>query len=90
MATYMIGYDLNSPGQDYTSLIDAIKGLSGTRWHHLDSTWLVVTTKSAKKIRDQLEPHLDDNDELLVAALLGEGAWIGFSDSASNWPKDNL
>ena len=46
MATYMIGYDLNRPGQDYPALIDAIKRL-GTWWHHLDSTWIVVTDQKA-------------------------------------------
>ncbi len=40
MATLMIGYDLNKT-KDYPALFQAIKGLGGAWWHHLDSTWLV-------------------------------------------------
>ena len=90
MATYMIGYDLNKPGQDYDDLIDAIKNIGSNWWHCLDSTWIVVTDKSAVTIRDQLSPHIDRNDELLVARLTGEAAWTGFDDKCSNWLKNNL
>lgn len=90
MATYMVGYDLNRPGQDYKDLIGAIEKLSGTRWHCLDSTWLIVTDRSAKEIRDALKPHLDGNDELLVAKMAGEGAWAGFNEECSSWLSNNL
>ena len=43
MATMLIGYDLNRPGQNYDDLFDEIKNL-GTWWHCLDSTWLVNKT----------------------------------------------
>ncbi|MEU9154089.1 CRISPR-associated protein Cas2 [Streptomyces sp. NPDC048417] len=85
----LIGYDLNSPGQDYDSLFTAIKGL-GTWWHHLDSTWIVKTTKTTAEVCDTLKGHIDSNDELLVVALTGEGAWIGFNDLGSKWLMDNL
>lgn len=89
MSTYAINYDLNKPGQNYDSLIEAIKQFA-TWWHHLDSCWLVVTNLSAADIRDRLKPHLDRNDELLVAKLSGEAAWAGFTDRGSKWLKDNL
>ncbi|KAA0252806.1 MAG: SinR family protein [Acidobacteria bacterium] len=89
MKTYMIGYDLNHPGQDYTSLEDAIKVL-GTWWHCLDSTWIVKTNQSATSIRNTLKSHIDANDELLVAALNGESAWTGFDNKCSGWLKDNI
>ncbi|MFD5545775.1 CRISPR-associated protein Cas2 [Streptomyces goshikiensis] len=85
----LIGYDLNSPGQDYDSLFEAIKEL-GTWWHHLDSTWVVKTTKTTVEVRDTLKGHIDSNDELLVVALTGKGAWTGFNDRGSKWLKDNL
>jgi hypothetical protein len=53
MALYMVGYDLDKPGQDYPDLIAAIKTY-GTWWHHLDSTWLIVTDKSVVQVRDHL------------------------------------
>lgn len=91
MASYMIGYDLNKPVQNYNDLIDAIKKVGTNWWHCLDSTWIVKTDKTAAQIRDELTPHIDhQNDELLVARLSGEGAWIGFDSKCSTWLKDNL
>lgn len=89
MATYIISYDLNRPGQDYESLYKAIKQL-GAWWHHLDSTWVVVTQKSAAQVRDVLTPEVDANDKVLVVRSAGEGAWRGFNDKGSQWLKDNL
>lgn len=90
MATYLIGYDLNKPHKDYPELIEAIKALCGSWWHHLDSTWIIKHTGPAGVIRDALKPHIDSNDELLVVELSGERAWAGFSDRGSEWLKNNL
>lgn len=89
MATYMVGYDLNKKGQNYPSLIAAIKSY-GTFWSCLDSTWLIVTTESAEEIREHLQRFIDANDELLVAALTGEASWIGFTTDCSNWIEEHL
>lgn len=87
--SYLIGYDLNKSGQDYTKLIDEIKKL-GTWWHCLDSTFIIKSSSTAVIIRDHLKKYIDSNDELLVVALTGEGAWTGFSTECSNWLKENL
>lgn len=87
--SYLIGYDLNKSGQDYTTLIEAIKKL-GTWWHCLDSTFIVKSSSSAALIRDHLNQFIDSNDELLVVCLTGEGAWTGFSKECSDWLKNNL
>lgn len=89
MATYLIGYDLNRPGQNYNELFEAIKAI-GSWWHCLDSTWLVKSTLTAAQIRDIISPHMDGNDRLLVAAMSGEAAWVGFSQDCSEWLKKNL
>lgn len=89
MKTYLIGYDLNKAGQDYTAVIEAIKKL-GTWWHCLDSTFLVKCDYTAVQIRDYLKQHIDQNDELLVAQVSGDAAWTGFSDNCSSWLKNNL
>lgn len=86
----MIGYDLNKSDKDYDGLIDKIKEISGTWWHHLDSTWIIKTNKSAQEIRDLLSPFIDSNDELLVAQISGDAAWKGFNDKGSSWLKNNL
>jgi hypothetical protein len=90
MSTYLIGYDLNTPGKYYKSLIDAIESLSGTYWHHLDSTWLIHHDGPSTDIRDSLLSHIDSNDELLVVKLTGEGAWKGFNERGNSWLSNNL
>ena len=39
--SYLISYDLNSPGKNYAQLYAAIQKL-GSWWHCLDSTWIVA------------------------------------------------
>lgn len=94
MATYLICYDINKEGSAYSTankvLTDKIKSMFSVWWHHLDSTWIVVTEMSAKDIRDKLRPILDANDELLVILSGGEGAWSGFDEKGSKWLLDNL
>jgi hypothetical protein len=91
MSTFAIGYDLHpSRGETYDELIGAIKRVGSTWWHHLDSTWVVVSDKTAEQIRDSLLSHLKSDDQLLVVLLSGEGAWFGFNDKGSSWLKSNL
>jgi CRISPR associated protein Cas2 len=86
---YCVCYDLNSPGRDYTTLINAIKEY-GTWWHHLDSTWLIkVDNSSAILIRDHLRNFIDTNDELLVFPVGANWAGIGFSQNAYQWLHTN-
>jgi len=91
MKTFLIGYDLNKAGQNYEALFEAIKSIPNYWWHHLDSTWLIVTddSKTAAGIRDILRRHIDANDELLIINVTGaERAWMGFNDKGSNWLKE--
>jgi len=91
MASILIGYDLNKEegSEGYKELFAAIKNL-GIWWHCLDSTWIVKSDLTTVEIRNLLTPHLDPNDELLVAKLSGEAAWVGFNDECSKWLTNNL
>jgi hypothetical protein len=74
MSAYLVSYDLDKPGQDYTDLIDAIKQIGGVRT--LYSEWFVATaTMSAKTIFEHLSAFVDANDRLLVVGLSGEAWW---------------
>ena len=55
---YMISYDLNKPGQNYSELYKAIKNC-GVWWHHLDST---LTTN---EIYNKIIKNIDKNDTLV-------------------------
>ena len=89
MKSYMIGYDLNKSGQDYTKLKEEIKKI-GDWWHCLDSTWIVKSDSTAVEIRNHLKKFIDSNDELLVARLSGDAAWTGFNKDCSDWLLKNL
>jgi hypothetical protein len=90
MATYMIGYDIHpTKGETYDELIAALKKY-GTWWHHLDSTWLIVTDDSASEVRDALKGHMKSDDQLLVLQTCGVGAWFGFNEKGSQWLKDHV
>lgn len=65
---YAITYDLKAPGRNYDKLHAAITSC-GAWWHFLDSTWLVDTTLGAAGIWARLEPHIDQNDNLLVVSI---------------------
>jgi len=86
---YLIGYDLNKSGQDYSTLINKIKEL-GTWWHCLDSTFIIKTAYSAVEIRNYLQNYIDSNDELLVVGLTAEAAWAGFDKNCSDWLLNNI
>lgn len=91
MGTILFGYDLNRPGKDYTTLIDAIQNTFPTYWHCLDSTWIVKTDWTPVQVRDWLEPRMDPNDELFVVDISGKAsAWSGFTGDCQDWLKNNL
>ena len=85
---YCVAYDLNTPGKDYSALIEQIKTYNGW-WHHLDSTWFINSEKSTAEIRDHLGKYIDTNDELLVFKVTPGWAGKGFSTRGFQWLKDN-
>ncbi|HVY19352.1 MAG TPA: hypothetical protein VHA70_04630 [Bauldia sp.] len=76
-----MNYDLKKPGQDYSSLFEAIQSC-GDWWHHLGSTWLLDTNLTAQGIWNRIEPRVDKNDFFLIIGVtrdyqgwLPEDAW---------------
>ncbi len=85
---YIVAYDLCQPGRDYSSLIAAIKSFS--HWGKLtESTWAVVSDKSAIEICDYLLRLIDMNDRLLVVESGKNAAWIRMQAS-DEWIKTNI
>jgi len=92
MAVYMIGYDLHpSEGEEhYDRLFKTLEVIGSGYWDCLESTWLVITEKTAAQIRDELRPCLRAEDRLLIMRY-GEGAaWVGFKDDCQTWLEDYL
>lgn len=73
MNKYLISYDLDKPGQDYSRLISELERLGGVKV--LYSEWLLRSNASAEQLRNHLQAFIDSNDMLLVVALTGEAAW---------------
>lgn len=96
MATYIVSYDINKEGAAYATanraVIKAIKGITNTWWHHLDSTWIIVSNKSATTIHNEIVVNgkMDEDDELLVAVSAGYGVWSGFPEKADAWLMKHL
>jgi hypothetical protein len=80
---YLITYDLNTPGKDYSGLHAVIKRL-GPWWHYLDSTWLVSTELDAMGIWNQIGNKIDENDRMLIIKATRDYAgWL--TSEAWDW-----
>jgi hypothetical protein len=74
MAAYLVTYDLRKTRND-EALTTAIQAY-GTWAQVLDSVWVILTSKTAEAIRDDLRAHMDSGDGLLVVKSGVESAWI--------------
>ena len=68
MSLYIIAYDLNNPGKDYTKLFQSIESL-GDALHIQKSVWLLKTDNNADSIVNFLRENMNDNDILFVSEL---------------------
>lgn len=86
MSVYMVTYDLNKPGQDYTSLIKAIENY--THCKALKSAYFIDSSDGAAHIRDNLTKHVDKNDMLFV--IEQKRHWgANRHSSATEWLKSS-
>lgn len=88
MAAYIVCYDLPEPGRNYTTLHEKIKSY-GTWARVTESNWVIVTTKTAVQLRDDLLSVLDVNDRLFVVKSGREAAWHN-SRCKNEWLKARL
>lgn len=85
---YIISYDLCQPNQDYSKLYQALR--SFPNWGKLtESTWAVVSEKTAVEIRDFLYPYIDNNDRLIVVLGGRSAAWTRLL-ARNEWVIENL
>jgi hypothetical protein len=72
---YLISFDLNRPGQNYSELDAALVRLGARKV--LYSQWVTRSTSSAVQLRDYLRGCMDANDRVLVSSL--DSAWAGWN-----------
>ena len=85
---YIVSYDLKTPGRDYESLYEAIKGYSGW-WHYLESTWIIKSDMSATDIANALHKKMDSNDYLLIVDITNKDKDGWLPKKAWDWIRDN-
>ncbi|MCG4256928.1 hypothetical protein [Acetobacter senegalensis] len=93
MAVYMISYDIKVKDSfEYQPLYEAIKGISGTWCHPVESVWFVDTVRfSATDIMNKLKPFLTlkdkGGDDIVIRRCIDSGAGHYKSD-AVDWMND--
>lgn len=87
--TFFISYDLNNGTvEDYEKVYEAIKDYK--TWAHItESTWAVVTTESAKEIRDKFIELMPNGSSLIVLKSGSVAAWRNLKCS-NDWLKKHL
>lgn len=88
MSVFAVTYDLHKPGNNYSDLIETIKGF-GSYSHRFDSFWLVSSdTLNAADIRDALKDKVDNNDSVLVLKCSGTWASYNLAQGGVDWIKN--
>lgn len=78
-----VSYDLFSPGQDYSKVIDAIKALGS--WAKVQkSVWYVNSTFTAEQAVAKVWATMDSNDSLIVIDASNNSAfWQNLPDNVA-------
>lgn len=84
MPVYVISYDLNKQGKDYTALGKAIDALTVKGGKVMRSMYIIKANGPARAIYDKLRAAMDQDDYLYVGDLGQDGIWL----TAKNW-SDN-
>lgn len=85
--SYIISYDL-ADGGNYEELFDHIKSYG--YWAHItESTWAILTTKTASEIRDEMVKHLSDGSRLIVVESANVAAWRNVI-CRNEWLKEHI
>lgn len=76
MPIYAVSYDLNSPGQKYQQVKEAIESC-GDSFRPMESFWLVDSHLTVGQISDRVKQATDTNDHHLVLKMTwGYQGWL--------------
>ncbi len=90
MSAYLIAYDLKSPGQNYSNVIQAIKDSSICWCTYWKSSYLIKSNLSADQITDKVKPYLDSNDRFFVAEASTTNYQGWLSEKEWKFIKENI
>lgn len=88
MNIFMISYDLNKPGQNYSKVRETIESFEA--WcHYLESTYLIKTYSSIETVNEAISKHLDGSDRVIVCKVDKPiQGWL--TDEQWKWINTNL
>lgn len=91
IVTTLIAYDLHAPkGALHDQLVEKIMSL-GAWWHHLETIWIVKSAHAPGQIRDQLQPYMGSDDQLLVIDITGDVAEaVGLNEAGTAWLRETM
>lgn len=90
MSAVMVGYDLNTPGQNYAKVHEAIKAL-GTWCKPLESTWLVSAYGlTAAGANAKLKAAFDSTDRWWVVDVTGDDHAGWLAQDAVDWIQKHV
>jgi hypothetical protein len=75
MAVFLVSYDLNRPGQDYTDLWTQLRAFPHN--HAMASGWLLDVNGTGELLFQALVPFIDDNDVLFINPIPSTNFWSG-------------
>ncbi|NNT93892.1 hypothetical protein [Stutzerimonas nitrititolerans] len=84
-----VSYDLNTPGKDYSKVIDAIKALGS--WAKVQkSFWYVNSSLNAEQAASRVWAAMDSNDSLIVIdATQNDAYWYNVLPEVAKHMQDN-
>ena len=90
MNTYIVSYDLQRPGKDYSTMIEHLKSYPG--WAKpLESVWLIKSSLDISNLRNQIAVKIDQNDKLIVVDVTKKpAAWINLDKEVVDWINKDL
>ena len=86
MKRFLVSYEWKDPDNKHDALIRAIKEYPA--WCHvLKTQWFVCHSGDSTSIFNELRPHIEDSDRLLVSEFTGNHVgWLG--QKAIDWLKN--
>lgn len=85
---FLVTYDLNKPGQNYSELYEQLKNL-GESQHPLESTWFVKIQGevTADDVYRKLRDFIDEKDTVFVVDITERDRQGWLAKSFWNWIK---
>jgi hypothetical protein len=91
MRLLLVTFALRNPNKDYSPFFVALRGNALNWWHYIEQTCVVSTQLTADSFAQQLFPHMETTDSVLVTEIqphkfqgwLPQAAWSWLNDTSN-------